>query len=761
MPATDRRNGAEDTTPDLACTRCRERKIRCGRERPECSNCQRDADTTCVYQNPVRRVNHTKLLCDSVDQLQSRLTSIELQLGRLSNAVARNIDYDEDEYVVTQASLGRPDEAGTYEPDEEECIQPESPVLPADDFAHSHIFHSDVDMVDRYHGISSPFALCNRLYLRTQAIPKSMESNDLLGLLRDLCETAGGTEPFPTYNDNCPTQLPPKKQAIAAVNYYFKHIDCTTDIFVQRNLLSNLERVYSQPNRPGDDTWAVCLKAITLLVLGMEISTQAGNALFGDFACSMLPSRATLVSSFLLNTPRLINVQTLILLSIAAQQFDPLGWSDLLFVHACILARTMGLHKAELLPSDASSDDAVERAKVLRSLYVRDKSLCITRGSVSWLTSYDCNITTQLKIAVERHASYSSRIQLAMIQDELYHITGAPSGCRRASGLKMSQSKPKSIKQQLDQLSSDYSLLSSPSASLLPHNVLIAMEFLSTRIVALSLDSDARHTESLMSNARASCLLLLIAYGDRSPMVIEAYHTSTSTLSSSRNRASASAETYNRTFTTLLDAFSVPAFFILFEQLAFQTIECDTDIKSHADWELLRKVSSCYAKGSSQTPSQSYHSRVARIFNQLLENDHLFKRRQSSSYTSTSSLAVVAESMQSNSSSDQHLALDPETTMIPPVPPALLNGHISDLSHLTASSGSFSWESLLSVPNALDPPTPMDAQNLIHPSGATDLLNQLLDVPQHHSKPASDSIQWHPMPHDQLRARKRLRMADD
>lgn len=280
------------------------------------------------------------------------MTSIELQLGRLSNAMARNIDYDEEECVATQASLARPDDDGTYEQDEEEGIQAESPVSPADDLAHSHIFHSDVDMVDRYHGISSPFALCNRLYLRTLTLVKSTEYNDLLGLLRDLCETAGGTEPFPTYNDHFPTQLPPKRQAIAAVDHYFKHIDCTTDIFVQRNLISNLERVYSQPHRPGDDTWAVCLKAIALLVLGMEISTQAGNALFGDFACSMLPSRAALVSSSLLNTPRLINVQTLIILVSLIFVFLR-GSTKLIMVfleHCSTTIRSTGLVRAPICP---------------------------------------------------------------------------------------------------------------------------------------------------------------------------------------------------------------------------------------------------------------------------------------------------------------------------------------------------------------------------------------------------------------------------
>lgn len=415
----------------------------------------------------------------------------------------------------------------------------------------------------------------------------------------------------------------------------------------------------------------------------------------------------------------------------------------------------MGLHKAELLPSDTSADDAVERAKVLRSLYIRDKSLCITRGSVAWLPSYDCNIITQLKVAIERQASYSSRIQLAIIQDELYHMTGAPSESRRASVPQLSQATPKSITQQLDQLASDYSILSCLSASFLPHDVLIAMEFLSTRIVAMNLDSHARHTESLVSNARASCLLLLIAYGDRSPTVIEAYHCFTGTVSSTGIRSSASTETNNKTFTTLFDTFSVPAFFILFEKIAFQTIESDNNIKSSSDWDLLCKVSSCYAKGSSQMPPQSYHSRMARIFNQLIENFHLFKRRQSSSYTSTSSLVVAAESTQSNSSSDQQLVLDP------PIHSSLLNGHISELSNLTSSSGTFSWESLLSVPTTLDPPAPIDTHNLIHPSGTTDLLNQLLEVPQHHPKPVSESIQWHPMPPDQHRAKKRFRATED
>lgn len=45
---------------DHACARCRDKKIRCGREKEQCVNCRRDG-AECEYKSP-RRVNHVKLL---------------------------------------------------------------------------------------------------------------------------------------------------------------------------------------------------------------------------------------------------------------------------------------------------------------------------------------------------------------------------------------------------------------------------------------------------------------------------------------------------------------------------------------------------------------------------------------------------------------------------------------------------------------------------------------------------------------------------
>lgn len=55
-------NRLDDSHADLACTRCRERKVRCDRELPRCGNCEKEAGMACVYQTPVKRVNHLKLL---------------------------------------------------------------------------------------------------------------------------------------------------------------------------------------------------------------------------------------------------------------------------------------------------------------------------------------------------------------------------------------------------------------------------------------------------------------------------------------------------------------------------------------------------------------------------------------------------------------------------------------------------------------------------------------------------------------------------
>ena len=251
---------------------------------------------------------------DSVNGVKERLINIESHLDRLSVSIAQNMDQDNScsTSSTRQASVG-----GSFdeEDDEEDDIdRPASPSPYSDDCTDLHVFHNQADMVDYYHGPLSLFVLCKQFRSCALSVSNTECGAPLRDMLQNLCERAGVLEPFPPFGGQPVINLLPKQQATTVIGHFFQHVDCATDVFVQSNLLAHVERIYSQSTGPGDDVWAICFQVITVLVWGMEISAQAGNGLFGDFARSFLPSRAALVNSSLLTTTRLINVQTLILL---------------------------------------------------------------------------------------------------------------------------------------------------------------------------------------------------------------------------------------------------------------------------------------------------------------------------------------------------------------------------------------------------------------------------------------------------------------
>lgn len=284
--------------------------------------------------------------CDNVDRLDDRLKAIELHLGRLSDTITPsafvNASDDSDAGGSQYGARRRPgrssrrssdvqsneddddDEANSdlprHERDGQDDVSDASaPLADENDAANLHIFRSPVDMADRYHGPSSLFALCNQLRLRLalnlNTTESTADSSSIFEALQDLCNLAGTSEPFLYFPpDQGFMPLLPKAQVAAALERFFANLSVSSDLFVRSNIEQNFHRLYSQNTKPGDDAWATCFRVITLLVLGLEISSQAQDALFSGFVSSLLPSRAALVNTHLLTTPRLINVQTLILL---------------------------------------------------------------------------------------------------------------------------------------------------------------------------------------------------------------------------------------------------------------------------------------------------------------------------------------------------------------------------------------------------------------------------------------------------------------
>lgn len=190
--------------------------------------------------------------------------------------------------------------------------QPDHPST--DESIGHHIFRDTGEMIDYFHGSSSLFVLCN--HLKSRMMEQDETDPQILQVLAKVCRTAGEIETLPIAYEEATVRLPMKQQAVSAVEHFLRHVDFATDIFVPENLLGNLERIYLEPLKPQDEAWATCLHAIIILVLGRETALPASNALLTGFARNLLPSRAALVNPRLLTSPRLINIQALLLLVI-------------------------------------------------------------------------------------------------------------------------------------------------------------------------------------------------------------------------------------------------------------------------------------------------------------------------------------------------------------------------------------------------------------------------------------------------------------
>ncbi|KAH8424958.1 uncharacterized protein LDX57_002704 [Aspergillus melleus] len=598
---------------DLACTRCRERKIRCGRERPHCRSCEREEGVVCVYQNPVKRVNHLKLLCDSVELLQQRLTSIESHLSRL-HARAESAD---------------PESSG----------------------------------------------------------------------LRSTAEAEDSSTPRPALHGR-------EARCSSSIEHFLQHVDCQTDVFDPQNLRHQLDRVYEE----HDDVWAICFKTITLIVLGLEI-THAGT-LIGDFARSLLPNRAALVSSRVLTTSRLVNVQTLILLSVAAQQFDPPGWAELIFANACLIARTMGLHS---LPITAN-ESMCEQAKVFQALYIRDRRLCISRGAPSWLPSMEYKLTVELT-DIASNLAYRDQFRLAIIQD------GIHAQAHTAAGV-----DAQSLEKQLDHFINRTRLLQGPMSSVVSRSAQ-ALEFLATRILAFEHGPET-YAAQARSDARASCLLVLMAYGDRGQDLQDEFQ---ELVRGVENEVGLGGSP--DTFFTALDAFSLPGVFILLNGLV-QRHHVESESTSITNLDLLHRLSACYAEQTAWMPSTHYHRRVSWILDQLLLVIDMIQNPQDASTCVQGAITHLS------SDRPEGMRHGSDTDIVGPWPPG------------DSSATSLTWDTWLSStsplgPSSLGPPTPIDPTRVVSP----DLLTQMLAVSQ--GLDGVENLPWTTVPETSGRKRRR------
>lgn len=293
----------------------------------------------------------------------------------------------------------------------------------------------------------------------------------------------------------------------------------------------------------------------------------------------------------------------------------------------------MGLHQSHAASDGVGPEEAQERFKVFTSLYVRDKSFSISRGSICWLPSFDCIFSSELGQLASADSNWSARFQLARLQEEIYRLFHSAESQKQCSAKHMIALSR--IEQSLERWANAHDIFSSPYIG--TNDVDLQLEFLAARISTLRGNTEAGHVRRALDAARASCILLLISYGKHDQPMVERLETLVLSNSPSKTLGkSASPRSEARKATSgpvpllshsLLDTFSVPAFFLLVKALIWPVSATD-ELKAEEDMDLLQKVCACCKELDAKTQANNHTRKVGRAFERLLRLVNLIKNSQ-------------------------------------------------------------------------------------------------------------------------------------
>ncbi|KAK3674112.1 hypothetical protein LTR78_005959 [Recurvomyces mirabilis] len=599
---------AQGSSADVACKHCRERKIKCDRDRPKCCNCVRDG-VDCGYELPGKRVNHVKLLCNNFGGLEERLVSIE---GQLEQLVLH--------FSTTRASSRHDSlDVASYAPDDED-----------------HLIHWDEGHSDDYRGPLCLEQLCENFRQGAYSIDWTAIGVDATATdgINDLLAQMHGyltTEDLYVPRRIPDISLPQRHQLVRAIDQFCNRTDLVVDVFVPAHLTSHIDRIYNPPaGDPGEDdeTWSIIYNAIVLLGLGADLLEASKIHLMqGLMNALLLPSTATLINARLITAPRLVNVQALILLSALTQQQDSKAKSDLLFAQACTLAKAMGLHKPHARNPNDNAQLCHERWLVCRSLYVRDRACAIGRGDAPCLPYFDVPASSGEDTPFL--ASQAGRIALARVQDPLYRILRSgetiPSMSPRTRGL------IGKVQQDLMELARVYDIYKLKAND--PDAALLQLEAFATRIAAFAESRVPSQIKVACSDARLSCLVLLLVQGSDTTKHKQqyerivgndraAYPMSVADVDDQADITPVDQANTQRPHNTvreliMLDTFPASAFMLLANRLLLGIVD-DTVPDGDNVMALLRQVSAYYRADSSMLPTGSYRHTLGLVFGAVI-----------------------------------------------------------------------------------------------------------------------------------------------
>lgn len=304
----------------------------------------------------------------------------------------------------------------------------------------------------------------------------------------------------------------------------------------------------------------------------------------------------------------------------------------------------MGLHQLHVVSGTLCREEAVECSKVVRSLYLRDKSYSLSRNSICWLPTTDCILSLDPGCNAVDDFAYRARMQLAVLQEQIYRLFySAESYKEPMMNRKLELLR---IEKSLEQWADGHEIFASRFL-----DTDLALEFLTTRISALRESSEPCHIRQTLTDARTSCLLLLVSYGKLEQSAVDQFgefpvpKSASNFLAKTTTSRPGKGEIFGNgladstgnenengfvsiRFYSLLETFSAPGFFLMVKNTISTWSDSD-NAQPKKDLDLLERVCACYAELGGTGPTEAYIHKVGHAFAGLLQVVNLIRPRPS------------------------------------------------------------------------------------------------------------------------------------
>ncbi|KAI5811164.1 fungal-specific transcription factor domain-containing protein, partial [Peziza echinospora] len=436
-----------------ACDSCRDKKVRCGREKPICHNCK-TWKVRCTYSDRVKRDSEASRTIQRFEEVFERLDTIEATMLTLVSAVERvagligqvtqrspsiprstaasiasgslahhvspprsrrntsaSISSPQNSLVVGNSGsvhyLGSSSLLSITQEAESLIADGNQQTAPGDD--------GQPNSTSSTHAAAPPHRFSIKSII-TAAVSDNRYSSGRLGsvnlkdyktpqwengLTVDL-DIPPPEDPLTSALELTKLSMPDESTANALVDEYFKKINIWLPLFDEGRFRARLAQTYANGIKDSSTErgWLVCVNNVFLFGIYGRSNYQRTEMESGIAAGFFFNAWAAMDDISVLLGESLENVQALCTGAVVAIEISKPGLCWSLLSQACRLAMTIGLHRNVNIWTSSNHHGTAqekyaisqERKSVFWNLYILDKALSLTFGRPTCLPDFDCDV---------------------------------------------------------------------------------------------------------------------------------------------------------------------------------------------------------------------------------------------------------------------------------------------------------------------------------------------------------------------------------